>query len=228
MPGYGDTSDTADRAVAARLGVDLSEEEFAQLAGIDPDFGAFTALEAAVRDGAVTLRAAAVRGVSTWQRKPDNQTVDYTLWRTMFRLIGFTVEGKPARRPRRSVLLFRGARATAAAGLSWTRDLEQASYFARYRQEPGSEAFVWVAVVEPERMLAIPTIGRGTEAEVVVDATDMPVIRLNAAAVERLMADHGGQFTRQRRRALRWALRVRQLRQRYRTEAADYPPSRSD
>ena len=64
------------------------------------------------------------------------------------------VGGRRARRPLLSRRLFRGATRECRFGMSWTRNRDIAIYFARYRQAPGAEGQVWVAVFRPSRLLA--------------------------------------------------------------------------
>jgi hypothetical protein len=117
-----------------------------------------------------------------WRYKLDNCSLPTELWREMFRASDFTVDGRRARRPRRRVRLFRGATGENRAGLSWTRSLVQANYFATYRQDPdGPLGQVWATVAPPQYLLArLPKKGEG---EYVVDARGLTIRPVDAAAL---------------------------------------------
>ncbi|WGJ88204.1 hypothetical protein [Gordonia sp. SMJS1] len=218
---------------AERLGVALSKQQAGDLTRHLLDGSrAFTELEGAVRTGTISHQTAAVAAVTLWPAKPDNVTIDYPLWRDLFRIAGFSSDGAATPRPRSSLLLFRGATPDRARGLSWTTDLEQAHYFATQRQVPGATACTWAAWVTPSRMLAFYGHTPPCEFEVVVDATDFPVLALSNSRLEQLMAAHGGRYTRDRRSPLHWAYLRRQLRRELlamqRATASASPPAVED
>lgn len=105
--------------------------------------------------------------------------VDPDIWRDWFTRTGFVVDNddntsRPADRPDGPVTLYRGATDAAAAGWSWTSDLDVARKFARMlahhfdRDLVLHPAHVWVASVPPAALLGRIDHGRG-EAEWIVD-----------------------------------------------------------
>lgn len=92
---------------------------------------------------------------STWQTKPLDALVDNAKALDLFQELGrFTYDGQPAPRPRRALRLYRGATTEGRCGLSWTTSPDIAAHFAHARQQPGAVAYVWTAMVPPERLLA--------------------------------------------------------------------------
>lgn len=74
-------------------------------------------------------------------------------WRELFDFAGYTREGVPADRPTEPLTLWRGALAEHRRGWSWTDDLDLARWFAD-RPLTDRRGRVWVATVEPARLLA--------------------------------------------------------------------------
>lgn len=64
------------------------------------------------------------------------RVLDHWTWAEMFRDVGFVVDGRSARRPRRTPDLFRAAHHGSAAGMSWTDDIDLAKRFTELR--PGA------------------------------------------------------------------------------------------
>jgi hypothetical protein len=97
------------------------------------------------------------------------------MWREMFHQIPYTVDFRVAPRPIRPLTLFRGATPEKREGISWTLSLDQARYFARYRQAPGTrDATVWVCRVPADRMLA-RVKEQSFEHEVVADVRGLDI-----------------------------------------------------
>ena len=103
-----------------------------------------------------------------------SRACDEDLWRHLFDLAGYTVDTAPAERPSEPLTLWRGALPSHASGWSWTDDLELARWFAA-RPHNRAEGRVWVATVEPTRLLARITQQREGESEYVVDARGLQV-----------------------------------------------------
>jgi hypothetical protein len=84
---------------------------------------------------------------------PD-RALDWYQWEDLFVAAGYTVDGKPARRPRKPLRLYRAAPEEYRYGHSWTEDVEVAESFlttgGRFLLEPK----LWQANVEPRRLLA--------------------------------------------------------------------------
>lgn len=111
-------------------------------------------------------------------------------WGSLFRYAGYTHDGVRRVRPRKVKRLFRGADYANRDGWSWTEDLALATWFAERESVYKSAAVpdhphgygqrhtdgrVWVADVEPDRLLARITEARPGETEWVVE-TDGLVI----------------------------------------------------
>lgn len=114
--------------------------------------------------------------------------LDHETWSEVFEMAGYTVDGQRVERPHQPVLLYRGSTVEGRDNWSWTDDREEAGRNASgfYRRRPGH---LWVALVEPWRLLARNT-GRG-ESEYVVD-TDGMTIDLAQARVAARKADTRG------------------------------------
>ncbi|SDY27370.1 hypothetical protein SAMN05661080_02908 [Modestobacter sp. DSM 44400] len=94
-------------------------------------------------------------------------------WRALFAFAGYTHNGRRRGRPRLPRTLYRGADEAHRDGWSWTDDRAQADWFTdrSIHREPGR---VWRATVEPWRLLARITEGRG-ESEYVVDTDGLTI-----------------------------------------------------
>lgn len=96
-------------------------------------------------------------------------------WRALFRDAGYAVDGEPADLPERSLTLYRGATDEHRLAMSWTDDLEIARTFAEGQLRGRALGKLWVAEVEPLRLLArIHESSRG-ESEYVVDTEGLDV-----------------------------------------------------
>lgn len=103
---------------------------------------------------------------TAWRDKQDDVHVDPVVLRSMFAMLGFSVNGIPTRPPRaRTLTLYRGSTEGGRPGPSWTVDPDTARYFAGSRQEPGQQASVWQVRVHSSHVLAVMT----DENECIVD-----------------------------------------------------------
>ena len=98
-------------------------------------------------------------------------------WLGYFRRTGYVADclRLPARRPKKSLLLYRGARLGAERGLSWTPVRARAEEFVYARREQGLDAALWSVRARPEWMLARLAHERGVE--IVLDVPDVVTIR---------------------------------------------------
>ncbi len=126
-------------------------------------------------EGLLTAEAATQCVPSAWCGcEWPNRTLDDDLWRRLFDLAGYTVEGISADRPTRSLRLYRGAVPKHRDGWSWTDDRQLAEWFAQ-RAHNAREGRVWTALVEPCRLLARISQERPGESEYVVDARGLEI-----------------------------------------------------
>ena len=97
--------------------------------------------------------------------------LDPYVWEELFSEAGFTVNGKPAHRPKEPVRVYRGAAPEHKIGWSWTPDREQAEWFRDRFNFDGSRK-LYTMLAQPLDMLAIldGTTHRVGESEVVLDA----------------------------------------------------------
>jgi hypothetical protein len=116
-----------------------------------------------------------------WRLKLDNCAVPVEAWRALFATTRFTSGFAAAERPRRSVRLYRGATPANREGLSWTLNVDIASYFLHHRQALGSQAALWSSSVPPERLLAFID----HEEEYVADVRGLDVRAVDPLAVRR-------------------------------------------
>lgn len=91
-------------------------------------------------------------------------------WRELFHLAGYREDDEPADRPTGSLLLWRGATPEGRARWSWTDARDTAIQFASGWLVQKEIGLVWRAIVEPERLLAKVSLGRGSEYIVDTDA----------------------------------------------------------
>ncbi len=120
---------------------------------------------------------AAVVVPSAWScAEFPNRQLRGTQWRLLFDIAGYTVDGVPSPRPTSALRLWRGAHPKYRRGWSWTDDRDRAQWFAARNAlltGPDDEV-VWVADVQPDRLLARITEHR-RESEYVVDARGLKV-----------------------------------------------------
>lgn len=99
-------------------------------------------------------------------------------WLEMLESTGFILDGERAANPETSPLkLFRGASFDRQRQMSWTEDLELASWFATRSLGDGHLSAVWSATVQPKRLLAHINSGREGESEWVVNPQRMQIGR---------------------------------------------------
>lgn len=96
-------------------------------------------------------------------------------WRQLFDFAGYTDDGTRTERPSSSMTLWRGALPDHRDGWAWTDDRALAEWFAD-RPHNGGRACVWVADVEPARMLARISQQRLGESEYVVDTRGLRIL----------------------------------------------------
>jgi len=120
---------------------------------------------------------AAVVVPSAWSGAEfPNRQLSGKRWRLLFDIAGYTVDGVPSPLPTSTLRLWRGAHPKYRRGWSWTDDRDKAQWFAARNAlltGPDDEV-VWVADVQPDRLLAKITELRG-ESEYVVDARGLKV-----------------------------------------------------
>lgn len=157
-----------------RAGVDLSPAEFDVVVELNTAHDYETAphrLWESFQTGRATTAVLTVVLAETWRFKLDHCDLPRTAWRTMFAAAPYTNNSRPDQRPRRRLLLYRGARFEHRDGLAWTTEYETAAYFARSRQARGMVGTVWECQVEPDRLHAyIPD-----EQEYVADVRGLPL-----------------------------------------------------
>jgi hypothetical protein len=95
------------------------------------------------------------------------QVTDESEWLALFTQAGFVSEIGSAERPASPMKLYRGAPEDGRLRWSWSEDRSVAERFA------GDGGLVWVATVEPERLLGRTTTRE--EAEYVVDTNGLDV-----------------------------------------------------
>ncbi|MBN9753878.1 hypothetical protein DMP14_00030 [Pseudonocardia sp. Ae707_Ps2] len=124
--------------------------------------------------GDVTPAEMAVELPPIWRFRSDRDPLHGPVaWQAMVEHAGYFCWGRegrrPGRRPRRRHRLFRGAVPQRRQGMSWTTNPAIARWFAEHRQVPAEIGLerVWVAVVEPSRVLGY----LHHEREFLVDAT---------------------------------------------------------
>lgn len=86
-----------------------------------------------------------------------------TQWRRMFRLAGYTINGKVAASPNEPLALYRAAPFSRRSNWSWSPNLAVAKYYQRVG--PGAimmeQSTLWTCTVPPDRVLArIREVGR--------------------------------------------------------------------
>jgi len=119
------------------------------------------------KDGLLDEDAYRLAGSVWCGAEHPQELLDDALWGWLFESAGYCVDGKPARRPRKALRLFRGATEDARWGWSWTDDREVAETFAHRQLRGRPLGQVWTALVEPSRLLARVTYR--DESEYVVD-----------------------------------------------------------
>lgn len=165
------------RAMAARSQLVLSDDELAGIVRLVNDIGNFAPEQVVVerfRSGSLTPGMLTFFLPRMWRYRLDDSPVPVEVWRAMFEFADYTEDMVIRRRRRGARLAFRGATEANREGLSWSLDVEQARYFARYRQAPGDRsATVWVARIPSNRVYA--RYMDGMEKELVADVRGLAV-----------------------------------------------------
>jgi hypothetical protein len=127
-----------------------------------------------LHEGFLTPEAATARVAEAWSDSeyPDSHA-DHDVWRRLFALAGYTVDGSRAERPTGALTLWRGSVIERRADWSWTDNREVAERYADPTHYRRPEGVVWQATVEPWRLLARNT-GRN-EHEYVVDTKGLTI-----------------------------------------------------
>lgn len=112
------------------------------------------------------VAAATIGAVWSLAEYPDRY-LGHDGWRALFSLAGYTVDGVPAERPIEALTLYRGSVPERRGDWSWTDNRAVAERYAGGGLRGRRAGVVWVAQVEPRRLLARNT-GRD-EDEYVVD-----------------------------------------------------------
>lgn len=164
-------------AVAARLRLVLEEQDRRVIVDLIERTGSHAPVTEVVRQFQAGQLSPAVLTYflpTMWEGRPDDSPVPAGVWRAMFEQAIYT-EDCVVRRPRGgTVRAYRGATEENREGLSWTLDPEQARYFARYRQAPGTFGTVWAVNIPAERVHA--RYLRGMEREIVADVRGLEVV----------------------------------------------------
>lgn len=105
---------------------------------------------------------------------PD-RALDWDDWVALFEAAGYTEEGKPAQRPREALTLYRAAGPGHQCGHTWTHDVEIAEIFLHVGGRDLFDSQVWVANVEPWRLLAAIELEGPGEAQYVVETLRLDV-----------------------------------------------------
>lgn len=105
---------------------------------------------------------------------PDS-LIEHNLWRLMFDAAGYTVDGKPAERPRDALVLYRGSVEARASDWSWTDSKAIAEGYANGTAAHRPQGYVFTACVPPAAMLARNN-GR-SESEYVIDTRGLSIRR---------------------------------------------------
>ena len=112
----------------------------------------------------------------TWRYRLDTCTIPIDDWRDLFATTRYTRDFALTHTPRWPLRLYRGSTAANREGISWTTRLDQAIYFARFRQAPGTRTQIWTTTAPPSRLYAF--LG-GFEQEHVLDARGLPIRHLD-------------------------------------------------
>jgi hypothetical protein len=99
---------------------------------------------------------------------------DRDLWRDYFQRAGYTVNGKPADRPTGPLTLYRGAPPEQRADWTWTNNRELAANEASGELDRRPVEKIWVATVDPWRLLT--GITYPDEHEYVVDTDGLEIV----------------------------------------------------
>lgn len=124
--------------------------------------------------------AAVIGDVWSDAELPERLLRPRSAWLFLFKMAGYTVNGRPASRPVQAVNLYRGATPRYARRMAWSADPERAEWFAaRVRLFGYENACVYTSEVPPESLLCRlhdPVNGRG-EDEYVIDPAGINITR---------------------------------------------------
>lgn len=124
------------------------------------------------RDMLLTPAVAVELVPQVWDRcSAPMRVLDVSGWVAMFRCAGYTHEFVPAELPAKTLRLYRGSDASGELGMCWSSNVD----VARWVASKYDEGWVWVADVEPPRLLAF--MAATYEDQFVVDTTGLaPVV----------------------------------------------------
>ncbi|MCY1692825.1 hypothetical protein [Curtobacterium sp. SL109] len=144
------------RAMAARAQLVLSDDEVAGIVRLVNETGNLVPESAVVErfnSGSLTPGMLTFFLPRMWRYRLGDSPVPVEVWRAMFEFAEYTEDMVIQRRRRETRVAYRGSTEANREGLSWSLDLEQAWYFARFRQAPGDfSATVWVARIPSDRV----------------------------------------------------------------------------
>lgn len=143
--------------IAHSMRLNLTEHELSEIVATVKGTGSFAPEAEAIAQfqaGTMTPGVVTFYLPRLWRYRPDTSKVPSEVWRAMFEQAEYTEDMVVRERPKRTYRAYRGATFENRDGLSWSHDVEQAKYFARFRQAPGAPARVWVTNIPPERMHA--------------------------------------------------------------------------
>ncbi len=127
-------------------------------------------------EGLLTPEAAAMVVPSVWSAVEfPNRSLPAEVWRWLFQLAGYTIDGVPAGRPIGGLTLFRRSTRAARHGWSWTEDESLAEHFASGGLGGRATGRVWKVHAPSESLLARIPAERPGESEYVVDTDGLAI-----------------------------------------------------
>lgn len=128
----------------------------------------------AYSDGKITAATVAALIGHVWSNAeyPDRD-LDHETWRWLFRVAGFTIDGEPADRPDKPIMLWRGTVPERRTDWSWSTDRAVAEGYANGTAAHRPQGRLYVMLAPPAALLCANT-GRD-EAEYVVDTRGLTI-----------------------------------------------------
>ena len=130
----------------------------------------------AYRRGAInaSVVAACVGPVWCGAEFPD-RALPWAVWRRLFDVAGYTVDGQPASRPTEPVTVYRAASRARRSGHSWTDEPAVARQFLDLGGRGAYAPVLWCAVADPWRLLARLEEERKDEPQYVIETTGLKI-----------------------------------------------------